>query len=48
MEAVKAIPFTRYLCCRKDSCMKFETMWEAGACYDDGGRLTRDCSDCKR
>lgn len=38
--------YTRYRCCIDSSCRKFESPWEAGSCYDEGGNIVKDCSKC--
>ena len=38
--------YTRYSCCADKACSKFESMWDVGGCYEEGGRAVRDCSKC--
>ncbi len=46
-EKSKGPSYTRFRCCSKGSCSKFESMWEAGECYANGGKLVRNCLECK-
>ena len=47
MEKSTGPTYTRYSCCAKSSCSKFDSPWEAGDCYAYGGKIVKNCDDCK-
>jgi hypothetical protein len=34
-------------CQLPDACMDFESMWDAGVCYEKGGRFVKKCGEGK-
>jgi hypothetical protein len=46
MDRSTGVTYTRYRCCIDKWCSKFESPWQGGECYDEGGRIVRDCSKC--
>jgi len=46
MEQSKGPTYTRYGCCLKGRCLKFESMLEVGDCYAEGGSVVKSCMDC--
>jgi hypothetical protein len=37
--------FTRYKCQCDDSCHGLEAWWDAGECYEKGGKVVRECRE---
>jgi hypothetical protein len=35
----------KFKCQLPNACMDFESMWDAGECYEQGGRLVKKCSE---
>jgi hypothetical protein len=39
----------KYSCCMEKegmSCMKFKTLLDASSCFENDGRIVKDCSNC--
>lgn len=36
---------SRYKCQSAHTCIEFDSLWDAGECYEKGGRLVRECSE---
>jgi len=47
MAESKGPTYTRYVCCKNSFCSKFESPWEAGDCYANGGKIVKSCARCK-
>jgi hypothetical protein len=35
----------KFKCQLPDACMDFESMWDAGECYEKGGKLVKKCGE---
>lgn len=35
----------KFKCQLPDSCLDFESMWDAGECYEKGGKLVKKCGE---
>jgi hypothetical protein len=47
MRKSKGPTYSRLSCCASKSCSKFDSMLEVADCYNDDGRVVRNCSNCK-
>jgi hypothetical protein len=47
MEKSTGPTYSRYSCCAKSTCSKFDSPWEAGDCYAEGGKIVKSCASCK-